>query len=52
MQLIERIGRRLKLRDLNIFLTVANERSISKAAIQLAISQPAVSKARAIRGSW
>jgi DNA-binding transcriptional LysR family regulator len=45
MQLVERIGRRMKLRDLNIFLTVANERSISKAATQLAISQPAVSKA-------
>jgi DNA-binding transcriptional LysR family regulator len=45
MQLIERVGRRIKLRDLNIFLTVADEASISKAAIRLAISQPAVSKA-------
>jgi DNA-binding transcriptional LysR family regulator len=45
MQPGERIGRRLKLRDLNIFLTVARERSMSKAAVQLAIAQPAVSKA-------
>jgi DNA-binding transcriptional LysR family regulator len=45
MQLNERVGRRLKLRDLNIFLVVAKERSMSKAAAQLAVSQPAVSKA-------
>ena len=45
MQLHERIGRRLRLRDLNIFLVVATERNMSKAAVQLAISQPAVSKA-------
>ena len=45
MQLNERIGRRLRLRDLNVFLVVAAERSMSKAAVQLAISQPAVSKA-------
>ena len=45
MQLRERIGRRLRLSDLNIFLVVATERSMSKAAVQLAISQPAVSKA-------
>jgi len=45
MQLNERIGRRLRLRDLNIFLAVAKERSMSKAAAQLAVSQPAVSKA-------
>jgi DNA-binding transcriptional LysR family regulator len=44
MQVDERIGRRLKLRDLNIFLAVVNERSMSKAAGVLAISQPAVSK--------
>src|SRR5215831_13777306 len=44
MQLEERIGRRLKLRDLNIFLAVIKERSMSKAAAALAISQPAVSK--------
>jgi DNA-binding transcriptional LysR family regulator len=45
MQLTDRIGRRLKLRDLNIFLVVASERSMSKAAARLAVSQPAVSKA-------
>jgi DNA-binding transcriptional LysR family regulator len=45
MQLHERIGRRLRLRDLNIFLAVAKERSMSKAADLLAVSQPAVSKA-------
>jgi len=45
MQLEERIGRRLKLRDLNVFLAVVKERSMSKAAAALAISQPAISKA-------
>jgi len=45
MQLHERIGRRLRLRDLNIFLVVAKERSMSRAAALLAVSQPAVSKA-------
>src|SRR5436190_18135391 len=45
MRVNERIGRRLKLRDLNIFLTVVNERSMSKAAIELAVSQPAISRA-------
>jgi DNA-binding transcriptional LysR family regulator len=44
MRLDDRIGRRLKLRDLNIFLVVAKERSMSRAAIALAVSQPAVSK--------
>ena len=44
MKLDERIGRRLKLRDLNIFLAVVKERSMSKAAAELAISQPSVSK--------
>src|SRR5262245_20161029 len=40
-----RIGRRLQLRDLNIFLVVAENHSMSKAATQLAVSQPVVSKA-------
>jgi len=44
MQLDERIGRRLRLRDLNMFLIVVKERSMSKAAAQLAVSQPVVSK--------
>jgi DNA-binding transcriptional LysR family regulator len=45
MQWDERIGRRLKLRDLHILLAVVQCRSMAKAASQLAISQPAVSKA-------
>jgi len=45
MRVSDRIGRRLKLRDLNIFLAVAKEKSMSRAATELAISQPAVSRA-------
>jgi molybdate transport repressor ModE-like protein len=45
MQWHERIGRRLKLRDLHILLAVAQHGSMAKAAAELAISQPAVSKA-------
>jgi DNA-binding transcriptional LysR family regulator len=45
MKLNDRIGGRLRLRDLNIFLVVVKERSMSRAAVQLAISQPVVSKA-------
>src|SRR3954462_11444434 len=45
MQKTERIGRRLKLRDLNILLKVVQQGSMAKAAATLAISQPAVSKA-------
>jgi DNA-binding transcriptional LysR family regulator len=45
MQWVDRIGRRLKLRDLNILLAVVQRRSMVKAAADLAISQPAVSKA-------
>jgi DNA-binding transcriptional LysR family regulator len=41
----ERIGRRLKLRDLYVLKTVARLGSMGKAATQLAVSQPAVSKA-------
>ena len=44
MLLHDRIGRRLRLRDLNILLAVVKERSMSRAATVLAISQPAVSK--------
>jgi DNA-binding transcriptional LysR family regulator len=39
-----RIGRRLKLRDLHILSVVAQWGSMSKAASQLAMSQPAVSE--------
>jgi DNA-binding transcriptional LysR family regulator len=45
MQWHERIGRRLKLRDLHILLAVIKRGSMAKAAAELAISQPAVSKA-------
>jgi DNA-binding transcriptional LysR family regulator len=45
MQSIDRARRRIKLRDLNILLTVAQRGSMAKAAAELAISQPAVSKA-------
>jgi DNA-binding transcriptional LysR family regulator len=45
MQLADRIGRQLKLRDLNILLAVAQAGSMAKAAEHLAVSQPVVSKA-------
>jgi DNA-binding transcriptional LysR family regulator len=41
----DRIGRRLKLRDLHVLLTVAQCGSMAKAAEQLAVSHPVVSKA-------
>src|SRR5437867_3569303 len=44
MHLVDRIGRRLKLRDLHILLAVAERGSMAKAAHDLAISQPVVSK--------
>jgi DNA-binding transcriptional LysR family regulator len=44
MEWAERIGRRVKLRDLHILLAVAQWGGISKAAKHLAISHPAVSK--------
>jgi DNA-binding transcriptional LysR family regulator len=40
-----RIRRRLKLRDLDTFVIVAQHGSMAKAAVQLSVSQPAVSKA-------
>jgi DNA-binding transcriptional LysR family regulator len=40
-----RIGRRLKLHDLHVLLTVAELGSMGKAAERLAVSQPSVSKA-------
>ena len=42
---MERIGRRLKLRDLRILMTVVECGTMGKAAERLAISQPVVSKA-------
>ena len=44
MRLVDRIGRRLKLRDLHILLAVSERGSMAKAAHDLAISQPVVSK--------
>ena len=41
----DRIGRRLKLHDLHVLLTVAELGSMSRAAEHLAISQPSISKA-------
>jgi DNA-binding transcriptional LysR family regulator len=41
----ERIGNRIKLRDLHILLAVAKAGSMGKAAAELAVSQPVVSKA-------
>jgi DNA-binding transcriptional LysR family regulator len=39
----EQIGRRIRLRDLHIFLTVSQRGSMAQAAAQLGVSQPAVS---------
>lgn len=41
----DRIGRRLKLHDLHVLMTVAEMGSMGKAAERLAVSQPSVSKA-------
>lgn len=45
MELIDRVTHRLKLRDLRLLDAVVRSRSMAKAAIELNISQPAVSKA-------
>jgi DNA-binding transcriptional LysR family regulator len=47
MEWTDRIGRRVKLRDLHILLAAAQSRSMGKAAIALGMSQPAVWKALA-----
>ena len=44
MRWSDRIGRRLKTRDLHVFLAVAERGNMAKAAEQLAISRPVVSK--------
>jgi DNA-binding transcriptional LysR family regulator len=41
----DRIGRRLKLHDLHVLLTIAEVGSMGRAAERLAVSQPSVSKA-------
>lgn len=45
MDLVDRIGVRIKLRDLHILLAVAEWKSMAKAARHLAVSQPVVSRA-------
>jgi DNA-binding transcriptional LysR family regulator len=45
MQWAERIGRRLKLRDLHVLFAVVDAGSMAKAARRLAVSQPVVSQA-------
>jgi DNA-binding transcriptional LysR family regulator len=45
MEWSERIGRRIRLRDLHILLAVVQAKSMAKAAEHLAISKPVVSKA-------
>src|ERR1051325_7150879 len=44
MEWSDRSGRRLKPRDLHVFLAVAEKGNMAKAAEQLAISRPVVSK--------
>ena len=44
MDWTDRIGRRLRPRDLHVFLAVAEKGNMAKAAEQLAISRPVVSK--------
>lgn len=44
MDWTERIGRRLKPRDLHVFMAVAEQRNMALAAERLAISRPVVSK--------
>src|SRR5258708_5799365 len=45
MQWHERIGRRIRLRDLHILMAAIEAGTMAKAAIKLGISQPAVSRA-------
>src|SRR5215475_15537068 len=45
MDWADRIGRRIRLRDLHIVLAVAESGSMAKASARLAISHPVVSKA-------
>src|SRR6476659_9424933 len=44
MEWSERIGRRIRLRDLHILLAVVQCKSMGKAAEHLAVSKPVVSK--------
>ena len=44
MEWTERIGRRVKLRDLHVFLAVVQSGTMARAAERLAVSQPVISK--------
>ena len=44
MDALDQIGRRLSLRDLRLFMTVAEKGNLAKAASSLSISRPVVSK--------
>src|SRR6266567_4370009 len=44
VQVSDRIGRRMRLQDLNVLMTVAESGSMGKAAQILNISQPAISR--------
>lgn len=44
MNWVDRIGRRIRLRDLHILLAVAEQGSMAKASEQLAVSHPVISK--------
>jgi DNA-binding transcriptional LysR family regulator len=44
MQVSERIGRRMKLSDLNVLMTVVQAGSMNKAAVALNTTQPAISR--------
>src|SRR5438132_309430 len=44
MQLSDRIGRRMKLQDLHVLMTVMQAGSMGKAGKRLNISQPAISR--------
>src|ERR1700736_3990987 len=45
MQLSDRIGRRMKLQDLHVLMTVVQAGSMGKAAERLNTAQPAISRA-------
>jgi len=45
MRWTDSVARRIKLRDLQVLLAVANSGSMGRAAVDLAVSQPAISKA-------
>ena len=45
MDWVDRVGSRIKLRDLHILLAVVEWKSMAEAARRLAVSQPVVSRA-------